>query len=97
MGNPQDKPLCVVTGRAHYYFAMPDWDREKGLWLLIECMDGQFDGSLMPFPISRKHAAAMWPALKRWAESGDTFRDDGATTPEGCEDPDDRGGEVPGA
>ena len=32
-----------------------------------------------------------------WLASGDTFRDDGATTPEGCEDPDDRGGEVPGA
>ena len=27
----------------------------------------------------------------------DTFRDDGATTPEGCEDPDDNHGEVPGA
>lgn len=40
----------------------------------------------------------MREALERAGhKEGDTFRDDGATTPEGCEDPDDRGGEVPGA
>ena len=37
------------------------------------------------------------PACHGTGRKPDTFRDDGATTPEGCEDPDDRGGEVPGA
>ena len=63
-----NKPLHMVTGRSHYYLGVPPWDRENGLWLLIECMDGQFDGSLLPFPIEREHAKVMWPVLKRWAE-----------------------------
>lgn len=51
--------------------------------------------SMQPGPGARGVLFGVCPACHGTGRKPDTFRDDGATTPEGCED--ERQGEVPGA